>query len=297
MTSAEPRWFHPAGSLARGSWELVVDNQLPGWSHTGLRIADLDRTDSVELSAEMRERIVIPLAGTAVIEWRDGDASGTVELAGRPDVFGGPADSASFGPGTSLRLSGTGRVAVADAMARNSRPPAVLRADETQVEIRGAGVATREVRNFGVPGALPAERLIVCEVITPSGNWSSYPPHKHDEETGSESSLEEIYYFEIAQERGAAAPRSEPFATFAAYSSDSRPIAISELVHTGDVALVPYGFHGPAGAAPGYDLYYLNVMAGPGAERAWRITDDSRHAWVRSDWETTPTDPRLPTAR
>jgi 5-deoxy-glucuronate isomerase len=69
------------------------------------------------------------------------------------------------------------------------------------------------------------------------------------------------------------------------------------MVRTGDVALVPYGYHGPAAAAPGYDLYYLNVMAGPGAERAWRISDDPAHAWIRSTWDGQAPDPRLPYAR
>lgn len=272
----------------------MVDDRLPGWSHTGLRIGGLNNENRLEITADGGERILIPLAGHAVVEWKDGLSSGYIELAGRQNVFQGPADSASFGPGTSLWISGSGRVAVAEAAAVIKRPPAVLRAAETPVEIRGAGVSTREVRNFGVPGTLPAERLIMCEVITPSGNWSSYPPHKHDEENANESNLEEIYYFEMATEHGVDSSDAAPFATFAAYSSDSRGIDITERVHFGDVALVPFGFHGPAGAPPGYNLYYLNVMAGPGAERTWKITDDPGHSWVRAGWELTPPDPRLP---
>jgi 5-deoxy-glucuronate isomerase len=153
------------------------------------------------------------------------------------------------------------------------------------------------VHNFGVPGALEASKLIVCEVITPAGNWSSYPPHKHDQESQDESALEEIYYFEAEVTRSAGPQEdADPFGMFATYSSPAGRIETTALVRTGDVALVPFGYHGPAAAAPGYDLYYLNVMAGPG-ERAWRISDDPAHAWVRDAWPGQGPDLRLPYGR
>ena len=148
---------------------------------------------------------------------------------------------------------------------------------DVPVELRGAGTASREVRNFGVPGVLDADSIIACEVVTPAGNWSSYPPHKHDEERpGVESELEEIYYFEVESTE-----RSELDSTLVkqraeggpgmgfvrVYGSSDRPIDVLAEVHSGDVVLVPHGWHGPAMAVPGYDLYYLNVMAGPGPER------------------------------
>jgi 5-deoxy-glucuronate isomerase len=172
----------------------------------------------------------------------------------------------------------------------------VVRAADIPTELRGAGRSTRQVHNLGTPGVISAEKLIVCEVVTPADNWSSYPPHKHDETIpGTESSLEEIYYFEAAPARGLPTPSaSDPFGVFVTYGSPAGKIAINELVRTGDVALVPFGYHGPAAAAPGYDLYYLNVMAGPDPERAWRITDDPAHAWIRSTWEGQEPDPRLP---
>jgi 5-deoxy-glucuronate isomerase len=152
------------------------------------------------------------------------------------------------------------------------------------------------VHNFGTPGALEARKLIVCEVLTPAGNWSSYPPHKHDETLpGHESRLEEVYYFESAIARGFDPQGStDPFGLFTAYSSPGHPIAIDERVHTGDVALVPHGYHGPAVAAPGYDLYYLNVMAGPDPDRVWAISDDPAHSWVRDSWTGQTRDARLP---
>jgi 5-deoxy-glucuronate isomerase len=134
------------------------------------------------------------------------------------------------------------------------------------------------VNNFCTPEAFDADRLIACEVLTPAGNWSSYPPHKHDEDRPGESVLEEIYWFR----------------TELAYQRVYGTADVLAEVRTGDVVLVPRGWHGPSMAVPGYDLYYLNVMAGPGAERAWRICDDPAHAWVRDTWAGQAVDPRLP---
>jgi 5-deoxy-glucuronate isomerase len=154
------------------------------------------------------------------------------------------------------------------------------------VELRGAGQVSRQINNFCTPGAFDCDRLIAVEVLTPGGNWSSYPPHKHDEDRPGESVLEEIYYFEISDDRGMAYQR--------VYGTADRPIDILEEVRTGDTVLIPHGWHGPSMAVPGYDLYYLNVMAGPSAERAWLICDDPAHGWVRETWRTQPVDPRLP---
>jgi 5-deoxy-glucuronate isomerase len=126
------------------------------------------------------------------------------------------------------------------------------------------------------------------EVLTPGGNWSSYPPHKHDVQRDGESELEEIYYFEVHS-----AQPSPGIAYQRVYGTPARPIDVCTEVGTGDVVLVPYGWHGPSMAAPGYDLYYLNVMAGPG-ERAWRFCDDPAYAWIRETWAGQPVDPRLP---
>ncbi len=141
---------------------------------------------------------------------------------------------------------------------------------------------------------LDADSIIACEVVTPAGNWSSYPPHKHDEERpGVETELEEIYYFETPRPT-ATARGADPVGYQRVYGTDERPIDVLAEVRTGDVVLVPHGWHGPAMAAPGYDLYYLNVMAGPGPERAWLICDDPAHAWVRDTWADQAVDPRLP---
>ncbi len=283
-------WFHPRGALSDGPWETVVGAGLPGWQHTGSRIAVLDG-GAVRLEAGPVERMVVPLAGSFTVETLDR----TVGLDGRESVFDGPTDVLFVGIGTEMTITGAGRVAVAEAPATEPLPTALIRREDVPVEIRGAGRSTRQVHNFGTPGALAAQKLIVCEVITPAENWSSFPPHKHDVTTETESRLEEIYYFEVATGRGVTAPASaDPFGMFATYSSPKGPIDITALVRTGDVALVPFGYHGPAVAAPGYDLYYLNVMAGPEPARAWKISDDPAHAWIRDTWQQQPADPRLP---
>lgn len=283
-------WFYPRGALARGQWETVVDDRVTGWQHTGLRVARLDGS-SIDLEAGPVERMVVPLAGSFAVATADR----VVQLAGRASVFEGPTDVAYVPVGQALTISGTGRVAVAEAPATRVLPAAYLSAAEVPIELRGAGRSSRQVHNFGTPGGLDAERLIVCEVITPAENWSSFPPHKHDQASSTESRLEEIYYFESTVTRGIKAPdTADPFGLFTTYSSPAGRIDLNALVHTGDVALVPFGYHGPAVAAPGYDLYYLNVMAGPSDKRVWNISDDPAHAWVRNTWAGEDVDPRLP---
>ncbi|MFJ2620381.1 5-deoxy-glucuronate isomerase [Glutamicibacter sp. NPDC087344] len=292
-------WIYPAGSAADGDWSISLgahDSALsvPGWAHTGLKVAQLAPGQVLELGAAPEERIVIPLSGTSF--------TARVEdqeylLSGRDSVFAGPADVLYTGINTALTLSSTegGTVAVALAPAKEHYPTRLITADQTPVELRGAGNCSRQVHNFGTPAALEADRFIVCEVITPAGNWSSYPPHKHDEEKDGETSLEEIYYFETQLAAGMPAPAAtDPMGYARVYASDERPIDVNTEVRTGDVVLVPYGWHGPAMAAPGYDLYYLNVMAGPGRVRDWLISDDPHHGWIRQTWDEAQMDPRLP---
>jgi len=294
--NASPQWFFTRPELSREGWESVVDATLEGWQHTGLRVGELGGGVRLALGSDGVERMVVPLTGDVTVEWTDGTDSGTIELEGRASVFDGPPDVAYLGITATATLTGSGRVAVAEAPATESLPIEVLRKADIPVEIRGAGRSTRQVHNYGTPAGLHAQKLIVCEVITPAENWSSYPAHKHDEAIeGTESRLEEIYYFESEVSRGANAPaEAAPFGMFATYSSPAGAIDINAMVRTGDVALVPFGYHGPAVAAPGYDLYYLNVMAGPDPERVWNISDDPAHGWVRDEWATQEPDPRLP---
>jgi 5-deoxy-glucuronate isomerase len=296
MSTIDQRWFHRRGDLARGDWESVVDAATPGWAHTGLRVAHLVDGDELMLDEGEVERIVVPLAGSFTVRHHHPSGDEQTRLHGRASVFDGPTDVLYLPSGTAAEISGVGRVAVAEAPTTERRAWRYIPAADTPVELRGAGASSRQVHNFGTPQSLDAAKLIVCEVITPAENWSSYPPHKHDEHVpGHESRLEEIYYFEAAPTRGApTGTDAAAFGMFSTYSSPAGEIDINAMVHTGDIALVPYGYHGPAVAAPGYDLYYLNVMAGPDPERVWLISDDPAHAWVRASWEGQEFDSRLP---
>ena len=289
-------WLHRRGELAAEGWESIVDERMPGWEHTGIRVADLADGDSLDLPGGSVEQLIVPLAGSFAVTHGSEEGTTTTVLAGRSSVFSGPTDVLYLPPRTTATIAGAGRFAVATSPSEAGAPVQHIAAAVVPVELRGGGAASREVHNFGTPGVLDAARLIVCEVITPSSNWSSYPPHKHDEHVpGAETRLEEIYYFESAPARGTdAVPAARPFGLFSAYSSPAGEIEIDARVSSGDIALIPYGYHGPAGAAPGYDLYYLNVMAGPDPERAWLISDDPAHAWTRASWPLEGIDPRLP---
>jgi 5-deoxy-glucuronate isomerase len=302
MTGDDTRWFLPSGSARGDECDVVVGDRLPGWRHTGLHVVTLDVGQIWSLREPGWEHVVVPLSGAASVSCTDPDgAEYDATLLGRASVFAGRTDVVYVPAGSSVTLTGSAagsRIAVCAARVKGhgSTKFRYVAADEVPVELRGAGSCSREVRNFAVPDVLDADSIIACEVVTPAGNWSSYPPHKHDEERdGVETELEEIYYFETqaagdAPETG----RSDPVGYQRVYGTTQRPIDVFAEVRTGDVVLVPHGWHGPSMAAPGYDLYYLNVMAGPGETRAWLICDDPNHGWVRSTWEGMAVDPRLP---
>ena len=180
-----------------------------------------------------------------------------------------------------------GRFALPSSRAGRRLEARYVAAEDVPVELRGAGQASRQVNNFCSPEAFEADRLIAVEVLTPGGNWSSYPPHKHDEDDPGRRD----------RARGDLLLRGRATAASATSASTrsgpGREIDITAEVRTGDAIVMPHGYHGPSMAAPGYDLYYLNVMAGPG-ERAWRFTDDPAHAWIRDTWAEQELDPRLP---
>ena len=290
------RWFYKKGSLAEQQWEVLVDGRIPGWQRTGLKIATLELDQGLELVDVSVERVVIPLRGKFRVAFESRSESGVQELQGRASVFSGPTDTLYLPAGSKARISGLGQIAIAEAMASKRKDVAYIPAENVQIEIRGAGSSSRQVNNFGTPGVLDADRIIVCEVLTPSGNWSSYPPHKHDEYVpGQQSNLEEIYYFQVSIPTSEVRSRQgDPIGYFRNYGNGIKEIDTLAEVRSGDVALVPHGWHGPAMAAPGYDLYYLNVMAGPDPDREWTIIDDPNHAWVRESWSGQNLDARLP---
>ncbi len=233
------------------------------------------------------EYVVLSLSGSADVT-ADGQA---YVLEGRANVFAGPSDVVYAPRDAQLTITSEagGRFALASSRCDNRLAPAYLPKSDVPVELRGAGQSSRQVNNFGIPGVLDADRIIACEVLTPGGNWSSWPPHKHDEERDGETALEEIYYFEVAD-----GPNGPGIGFQRVYGHEGADIDVTTEIRSGDAVLIPHGWHGPSIAAPGYDLYYLNVMAGPGAERAWLICDDPAHTWVRDTWADQAVDPRLP---
>ena len=273
-----------------GKWLMEITPENAGWGWSSLRVIDLQAGESITVDSAGTEFLVLPLAGAATV--RSGHDE--VELVGRTGVFDAVSDFVYIGLNGAATVTSTtgGRYAFPAARATRSLPFRYQASSDVAVELRGAGACSRQVNNFCTPDTFEADRLIACEVITPGGNWSSYPPHKHDEERDGETSLEEIYYYEVA-----AGPSGPGVAYQRVYGTADRPIDVFTEVRSGDAVLIPHGWHGPSIAAPGYDLYYLNVMAGPGEERAWRICDDPAHAWVRSTWETQTVDPRLPMTR
>lgn len=281
--------YRPAGSLAADGWSVVLTPEDAGWGFSGLRAATLAAGGNLAFDSAADEVVVLPLEGGFDVVV-DGER---YRLVGRPSVWAGPSDFVYAPPGSSVEVSSSagGRFAVATARAERRYPVRHVPASAVSVELRGAGASSREVRNFAAADRFEADRLIAVEVLSPGGNWGSYPPHKHDEVREGESDLEEIYHYVVAD-----GPSGPGLAYQHVYGTPERPIDLLTTVRTGDVVLVPHGWHGPAMAAPGYDLYYLNVMGGPG-ERVWRACDDPTHAWVREAWAGQAVDPRLPFGR
>lgn len=281
--------YRPAGSLAVDGWSVVLTPEDAGWAFSGLRAGTLAQGGSLAFESGADEIVVLPLEGGFDVVV-DGEL---YRLVGRRSVWAGPTDFVYAPPGSSIDVSSSagGRFAVATARGERRYPVRHVPASAVSVELRGAGASSREVRNFAAADRFEADRLIAVEVLSPGGNWGSYPPHKHDEVREGETDLEEIYHYVVAD-----GPSGPGLAYQHIYGTPDRPIDLLTTVRTGDVVLVPHGWHGPAMAAPGYDLYYLNVMAGPG-ERAWRACDDPAHTWVRDAWAGQAVDPRLPFGR
>jgi 5-deoxy-glucuronate isomerase len=278
------------GTAADGDFALAVTPESAGWGHSSLRVLELPAGGGVTFDTGTDEMVVLPLAGGCAVHC-DGER---FELTGRAGVFSRVTDFAYVPRDARVHVSSRsgGRFALPGARAGRRLPARYGPAEGVQVELRGAGQASRQVNNFCTPEAFEADKLIAVEVLTPAGNWSSYPPHKHDEERPGEARLEEVYYFEVRDPAGDGRGGIGYQRVYG--SGPGREIDVCAEVRSGDTVLIPHGWHGPSMAAPGYDLYYLNVMAGPGAERAWLICDDPAHAWVRDTWAGQDVDPRLP---
>ncbi|MGW9175139.1 5-deoxy-glucuronate isomerase [Streptomyces decoyicus] len=283
--------FHlKAGAAADGPYALDIDPKRAGWGHSSLRVLDLPPGGYHSFAAGDSEWIVLPLSGGCTVLTDGGDA---FELTGRESVFSGVTDFAYVPRDAQVRIGTVagGRFALTGARCDRVLPARYGAASGVPVELRGSGNCSRQVNNFGAAGTFECDKLIAVEVLTPGGNWSSYPPHKHDEcRPGEESELEEIYYFEIESAHGTEGVGYQRVSP----SGHGRGTDVLAEVRSGDAVLIPDGWHGPSIAAPGHAMYYLNVMAGPGETREWLICDHPDHGWIRGTWPGQPVDLRLP---
>ena len=267
--------------LRHGEWD-VVDPASASWRYLSFRIERLRDGELVSRQTGSEEIALVPLGGRCAVE-SDGERW---ELGERESVFDGMPWALYLPRDTEYTLVALGdvEVAVSGALADEQLEPRLLTPDEVEIEVRGSGNATRQINHIIKP-EFPAQRLLVVEVLTPAGNWSSYPPHKHDEDRPpGEVVLEEVYYYRIP---------SEPPGAFAVQRlySPQHGTDLTETVRDGDIMLVPHGYHTTA-AAHGYDLYYLNGLAGD--RRSMASADDPALAWIRPAWANLEPDPRVP---
>jgi 5-deoxy-glucuronate isomerase len=248
---------------------LAVTPESAGWKYVGFEVRRLAAGRTVAWTSIGKETCMIVLTGKADVEVGERRFAG---LGGRKSVFEDAPPGAVYAPaGSRIRVHAVteAEIALCSAPSAATGEPRAIPGERMPKEVRGEATNRRFVRNV-LPETEPAERLLVVEVITPGGHWSSYPPHKHDTNTPpAETQLEETYYHRLNPPQGFALQR---------VYTDDRSLDETVCVEDGDVVLVPRGYH-PVGAPHGYDLYYLNVMAGP--LRRWIVRDDPAHAWIK----------------
>lgn len=264
---------------------LRVDPTRAGWRYLSFTVLRVEWGASVPLGGEADEVAVVTLAGGVTIDV----GRQRYELPGRTSVWDGKPWALYLPPGGPASARALGRdavVAVASAPSAG-RPelglqPIVITPDDVAIEVRGAGSATRQINHIITPD-FPADRLELVEVYTPSGNWSSWPPHKHDvDDMPAEAVLEEIYYYQFR--------RPEAWGIQRLYRRDGTRDALWP-VHHGELVLVPDGYH-PFVATHGDDAYYLNALAGDRRTMACSFDPDLES--VRDAWDSMLPDPRLP---
>ena len=255
------------------------------WDYLNFAARQMDRGGTWYFETHENELALVVLAGKCEITSNIGNWT---DVGRRPNVFAGMPYTLYLPPETRFTVEAKSEnldIAYGWCAAKETHPARLVKPDEVEVEIRGGGNVTRQINKM-IPPGFPSSRLVVVEVYTPSGNWSSYPPHKHDEHivdnAGNllEADLEEVYFYKL--------DRPEGFAYQRIYTPNRK---IDELLMARDSYLVlsPQGYH-PVVAAPGYNCYYLNMLAGSAQSLA--ATDDPDHAWVKDTWKEK--DPRLP---
>lgn len=251
---------------------ISIDPERAGWRDISFEVLRLEAGQRRAADSGAEEVCLVFLGGTGSVESSEGDFD---RVGARANVFAGRCHAVYLPTETRYTIAAQSalEVAVARAPATRRFPARHIRPEDVEVEERGDGNASRTIHHV-LPPERPADRLMLVEVFTPSGNWSSYPPHKHDEHRPpQEHDLEEIYYFRLDRPEGWAIQR---------VYTDDRRVDETVTVHDGEVVLVREGYH-PVVAAPGCNAYYLNVLAGTG--RSLAATDDPALAWVRGTWK------------
>jgi len=260
---------------------LAVTPERAGWDSVSLRLIRLNRGQDYLYENPSEELVLVTLAGRVAVT---GAGREWASIGGRGSVFSGMPHALYLPVGAGVvRLTAIdefAEVAVCGAAAEERFPPSLIDPAQVEIEVRGGENATRQINHIVKP-EFPAHRILVVEVYTPGGNWSSYPPHKHDAHNPpAEVDLDEIYFYKISRPEGYAIQR--------VYNAD-RSLDETVVVADNEAVLIPEGYH-PVVAAHGYDCYYLNVLAG--SARSMAASDDPDYAWVRGEWRTT--DPRVP---
>ncbi|MGP9537965.1 5-deoxy-glucuronate isomerase [Brachybacterium sp. AOP43-C2-M15] len=267
--------------LTQGSWDVITP-EIAGWTYVSFEVRTFGAGETLEIPADGSERALVNLRGDLVVTV----AGQEHRIGGRDSVFDGlghtlyvPRDEA-----LSITASEGAELAIASAPATEVHEVVHVAPDDLPLVARGAGNASRQV-STPMPPDFAADRLHVVEVYTPGGNWSSYPPHKHEHDVEGEAQLEEVYYYRTRDpENGWALQR--------VYSPE-RDFDLDVPVRDGDICLIPWGYHTTV-AAHGQDLYYLNVLAGPAPARTLQASEDPALAPARTAWEGMDVDVRVP---
>lgn len=281
-----------SGNAADPDVVVEVTPEVAGWDYIHFQVRRLAPQCSWTFATGEAELALIPLSGTLRVESDRGQWS---HIGERENVFSGLPAALYLPRHTALIATAETACEYAVALAPTDQDfqPQLVTPEDIAIEIRGGDNATRQINSILPPG-FPCHRLVVVEVYTPGGNWSSYPPHKHDihktNQTGSvvEADLEEIYFYKL--------DRPEGFAFQRIYTDEESPLHRAGfpidavlLARENDAVIVPEGYH-PVTSAPGYTTYYLNVLAGSAQSLA--CSDDPRHAWVKESYQSR--DPRVP---
>ena len=257
---------------------LHLTRQKANWEWMSFFVRRLAPGEKYSAQMDGEEAAFVLLGGTCQADWGEGSQ----RIGGRKNVFAGYPYALYLPTGNKVTFTADSICEIAECRVPSQAQlkPHLITPDDVVSSLRGGGNVSRQIVDI-MPPAFPADKLIVVEVYTPGGNWSSYPPHKHDvHNPPAEVDLDEIYYYRMNQENAFA---------FQHLYSGKGSVERTLKTRDGDAVLVRSGYH-PVVAGPGYDVYYLNFLAG--SSRVMAVTEDPEHVWIRSAWKEP--DPRLP---